>query len=103
MKLYWHPISGYALQAHMLLSKLDLEFKLITIDLKAGEQQTPDFLALNPFGQIPVLVDGTSSFLIQTRSWYILLPLMTKNKDGFLTRPYCGHTSNNFFPSPPIG
>ena len=50
----------------MLLSMLDLEFKLITIDLKAGEQQTPDFLALNPFGQVPVLVDGASSFLIQT-------------------------------------
>ncbi|CCN38606.1 Glutathione transferase [Vibrio nigripulchritudo SO65] len=58
LKLYWHPISGHAHRAHMLLSMLDLEFKLITIDLKAGEQQTPDFLALNPFGQIPVLVDG---------------------------------------------
>ncbi|CCO50174.1 Glutathione transferase [Vibrio nigripulchritudo SOn1] len=58
LKLYWHPISGHAHRAHMLLSMLDLEFKLILIDLIAGEQKTPDFLALNPFGQIPVLVDG---------------------------------------------
>ncbi|BCL73959.1 glutathione S-transferase (plasmid) [Vibrio nigripulchritudo] len=58
LKLYWHPISGHAHRAHMLLSMLDLEFKLIPIDLIAGEQKTPDFLALNPFGQIPVLVDG---------------------------------------------
>jgi glutathione S-transferase len=42
----------------MLLSILELDFELITVDLPAGEHQRPEFLALNPFGQIPVLVDG---------------------------------------------
>jgi len=42
----------------MLLSMLELNFELITVDLPAGEHQQPEFLALNPFGQIPVLVDG---------------------------------------------
>lgn len=58
LKLYWHPISGHAHRAHMLLSMLELNFELITVDLPAGEHQQPEFLALNPFGQIPVLVDG---------------------------------------------
>ncbi|CCN85874.1 Glutathione transferase [Vibrio nigripulchritudo SFn27] len=79
LKLYWHPISGHAHRAHMLLSMLDLEFKLITIDLKAGEQQTPDFLALNPFGQIPVLVDGD---IIISDSNAILVYLATAYDKG---------------------
>ncbi|MDV6254437.1 glutathione S-transferase [Vibrio sp. EA2] len=58
IKLYWHPMSGHAHRAHMLLSILELDFELITVDLPAGEHQRPEFLALNPFGQIPVLVDG---------------------------------------------
>ncbi|ANQ27888.1 glutathione S-transferase [Vibrio natriegens] len=58
MKLYWHPMSGHAHRAHMLLSILELDFELITVDLPTGEHQRPEFLALNPFGQIPVLVDG---------------------------------------------
>ncbi|MGY2576009.1 glutathione S-transferase family protein [Vibrio sp. C8] len=58
LKLYWHPISGHAHRAHMLLNMLELNFELITVDLPAGEHQQPEFLALNPFGQIPVLVDG---------------------------------------------
>lgn len=58
IKLYWHPMSGHAHRAHMLLSILELDFELITVDLPAGEHQRPEFLALNPFGQIPILVDG---------------------------------------------
>jgi len=58
IKLYWHPISGHAHRVHMLLSILELDFELITVDLPAGEHQRSEFLALNPFGQIPVLVDG---------------------------------------------
>ncbi|HDY7974311.1 TPA: glutathione S-transferase [Vibrio vulnificus] len=58
IKLYWHPMSGHAHRAHMLLSILELDFELITVDLPTGEHQRPEFLALNPFGQIPVLVDG---------------------------------------------
>ncbi|MHA2937259.1 glutathione S-transferase family protein [Vibrio sp. RC27] len=58
IKLYWHPMSGHAHRAHMLLSMLELDFELIEVDLLAGEQQQPEFLALNPFGQVPVLVDG---------------------------------------------
>ncbi|CAM3042947.1 glutathione S-transferase family protein [Vibrio neptunius] len=56
--LYWHPLSGHAHRAHLLLGLLDLDFKLVKVDLPAGEHRQPEFLALNPFGQVPVLVDG---------------------------------------------
>ncbi|ERB64179.1 hypothetical protein N779_16675 [Vibrio coralliilyticus OCN008] len=58
LTLYWHPLSGHAHRAHLLLSFLDVEFTLVPVDLPAGEHRQPTFLALNPFGQIPVLVDG---------------------------------------------
>ncbi|KGY13245.1 glutathione S-transferase [Vibrio tubiashii] len=58
IKLYWHPLSGHAHRAQMLIHILGLEHELIVVDLIAGEQRQPEFLALNPFGQVPVLVDG---------------------------------------------
>lgn len=58
MTLYWHPFSGHAHRARLLLTILELEFELVTVDLPAGEHQQPAFLTLNPFGQVPVLVDG---------------------------------------------
>src|SRR3546814_12708313 len=31
---------------------------MINVDLAAGEQERPDFLAKNPFGKVPVIEDG---------------------------------------------
>jgi glutathione S-transferase len=57
VKLYYHPLSGHAHRAHLFLSLADIEHELITVDLAAGEHKRPDFLALNAFGEIPVLDD----------------------------------------------
>ena len=58
MKLYMHPLSGHAHRARLFLSLLGLEHALVEVDLLAGAHKQPDFLALNCFGQVPVLVDG---------------------------------------------
>ncbi|WP_407520746.1 glutathione S-transferase family protein [Methylobacterium oryzisoli] len=58
MKLYHHPLSGHAHRARLILALLGVPHELIEVDLKAGAHRTPDFLALNPFGQVPVLDDG---------------------------------------------
>jgi len=43
----------------MLLEELDAEYQLKVLNLKAGEQQQPDYLAINPMGKVPALVhDG---------------------------------------------
>jgi GST-like protein len=39
------------------LEELGLDYRLITLNLAAGEQKRPAFLALNPNGRIPVIVD----------------------------------------------
>lgn len=57
MKLYGTPPTR-ALRAMWLLNELDLAHEIIPVDLGAGEQLTPEFLALNPAAKLPVLVDG---------------------------------------------
>lgn len=56
--LYDMPISGNCYKIRLLLSFLQLPYQRISIDLKARQQKTPEFLAINTFGQVPVLVDG---------------------------------------------
>jgi glutathione S-transferase len=59
MKLYSFPLSGHAHRVRLLLSLLGLEFETIDVDLARGAHKQPEFLAINPFGQVPVLVhDG---------------------------------------------
>ena len=37
---------------------LDLPFELVNVDLAAGAHRQPAFMAMNPFGQVPVIQDG---------------------------------------------
>src|SRR3546814_11230606 len=41
-----------------MLAELGLAFDLIKVDVYGGEQYSPAFLALNPIGKYPVLIDG---------------------------------------------
>jgi glutathione S-transferase len=56
--LYDFPLSGHCHRVRLMLSLLGLPYRSILVDLPAREQKGPAFLALNPFGQIPVLRDG---------------------------------------------
>lgn len=58
MKLYHHPLSGHAHRARLFLSLIGEPVELIEVDLANRAHKRPDFLELNPFGQVPVLVDG---------------------------------------------
>jgi glutathione S-transferase len=58
INLYNFELSGNCYKVRLFLSLLNLDYEPIAIDLKDSEQRLPDFLALNPLGQIPVLVDG---------------------------------------------
>ena len=58
IKLYGAPLSGNAYKVRLLLSLLGLEFEETDVNLQTGENRTESFLALNPRGQIPTLIDG---------------------------------------------
>ncbi|MDZ8091541.1 glutathione S-transferase [Nostoc sp. DedQUE05] len=58
IKLYGHELSGNSYKVKLLLSLLGIEHEWIKVDLLQGEHKASEFQSLNPFGQVPVLVDG---------------------------------------------
>ncbi|MDF1791022.1 MAG: glutathione S-transferase family protein [Thalassobaculaceae bacterium] len=79
--LYTHPLSGHGHRITLALSLLGLAFESVTVDLRAGAHKQPDFLALNPFGQVPVLDDDGT---VIADSNAILAYLAAKYDDGTL-------------------
>jgi len=58
IKLYGHEISGNVYKVRLLLALLNLDYEYIRVDLLKGEHKSPEYLKLNSFGQVPLLVDG---------------------------------------------
>jgi GST-like protein len=59
---YFTPQSN-ATRVHWSLEELGIPYEQVKLDLRAGDQKKPDFLALNPNGKVPTLViDGTPVF-----------------------------------------
>ena len=75
MKLYHFALSGHAHRARLFLSLLGIPHELVDVDLKSAAQKRPEYLALNPFGQVPVLDDDD---VIISDSNAILVYLATK-------------------------
>lgn len=59
MKLYFNPRSR-AVIAKWMLDECGAQYELVPIDLQKREHKTPEFLAINPAGKLPALVDGQS-------------------------------------------
>jgi len=57
MKLYGFPPTR-SIRVLWTLRELCVEFEFVNVNLMAGENRHPEFLALNPAGKVPVLVDG---------------------------------------------
>ena len=58
IKLHGFHLSGHSHRVELFLSLLKLPFVLVAVDLPAGEHKQPAFLAMNAFGQVPVIQDG---------------------------------------------
>ena len=81
MKLYEFAPTR-SIRARWTLQELGIDFEAVTVNLLAGEQRRPEFLAVNPAGKVPVLVDGD---LVLTESVAIVVYLADKYPaKGFL-------------------
>ncbi|WP_144142335.1 glutathione S-transferase family protein [Paraburkholderia sp. BCC1884] len=80
MKLYCHPRSGHSHRARLFLSLLGEPHEIVEVDLKNGKQKSPEFLKLNPFGQVPVLVDG-DTVIADSNSILVYLAKKLKKTD----------------------
>ena len=57
LKFYYHPLSPLARRVWIALLEKDISFTPIIVNLKAGEQFESDFLKINPFHHVPVIID----------------------------------------------
>jgi glutathione S-transferase len=74
MKLYEFSFTR-SIRARWTLQELGVDFEAIAVNLGAGEHRRPEFLAVNPAGKLPALVDDD---LVLTESAAIVLYLAEK-------------------------
>ncbi|MGC4095406.1 MAG: glutathione S-transferase family protein [Polyangiaceae bacterium] len=58
MKLHVNPLSSNSRRALAVANYLGLKPEIRVVDFGKGEHRSPEFLALNPNGAVPVLEDG---------------------------------------------
>jgi glutathione S-transferase len=58
LKLHGFPMSPNTRRALFALEEHGAPYELVPVDLMSGEQKSPAYLALNPTGRVPTLVDG---------------------------------------------
>jgi glutathione S-transferase len=58
IKLHGFPMSPNTRRALLMLEECGEPYTLVPVDLMAGEHKAPPYLALNPTGRVPTMVDG---------------------------------------------
>jgi len=89
MKLYMNALSPNVRRVRLTAAVLGLPLEEKTIDLGRGEQRSPEYLALNPNGAVPTLVDGD---IVLTESRAIMQYLASKKPEaGLVPRDEAAH------------
>jgi glutathione S-transferase len=72
-KLYTMQRSGNSYKVRLALALLGAPYEAIEIDILRGESRTPDFLAKNPNGQVPLLELAQGRYLAESNAilWYV--------------------------------
>jgi glutathione S-transferase len=105
LKLYDYPDCPFCQKVRVVLAEKDLEYDKVLVDLRKQEQKAPEFLRLNPYGKVPVLVDEDEVVYDSTiineylEEEYPLPRLMPEDSQGRarvrLLEDYC---DNSFIP-----
>ena len=66
--LYSMQRSGNSYKARLTLAQLGIPYRLVEIDILQGESRTPEFLAMNPSGQVPLLEIPPSRFISESNA-----------------------------------
>lgn len=63
IELYEFALSGNCHKVRLMLGLLGLSYNSIAVNSSLREHKSPEFLNMNPFGQVPVLKDGDTVIL----------------------------------------
>jgi glutathione S-transferase len=58
IRLHTTLLSGHGHRVKLFLTMLDVPFTVTELNMAAGDNRKPAHLALNPFGEVPVIEDG---------------------------------------------
>jgi len=82
--LYSMRRSGNCYKVRLALAQLDIPHDLIEIDILRGETRTPEFLAMNPSGHVPLLQVARDRYIAESNAilWYVAggTPLMPEDR-----------------------
>ncbi|MEM9619852.1 MAG: glutathione S-transferase family protein [Pseudomonadota bacterium] len=73
LKLYGDPISGNCLKAKWTADYLGLDYEWAPLDIMNGETRTKEFLAVNPFGQVPTVLLPDGRIITQSNAIIVYL------------------------------
>jgi glutathione S-transferase len=71
--LYSMQRSGNSYKVRLALARLATPFRLVEVDILQGDSHTPEFLAINPNGQVPLLEVMPGRYLAESNAilWYV--------------------------------
>jgi glutathione S-transferase len=71
--LYSMRRSGNCYKVRLALAQLDIAHELVEIDILKGETRTPEFLAMNPSGHVPLLEIAPDRHVAESNAilWYV--------------------------------
>jgi len=105
LKLYDYPDCPFCQKTRVVLAEKDLEYEKVFVDLRKQEQKTAEFLHMNPYGKVPVLVDEDEVIYDSTiineylEDEYPLPRLMPEDSQGrALVRLLEDYCDNSFIP-----
>jgi glutathione S-transferase len=75
---FYHSPNTRSTGAYILLEELGAQFQLHVLNMKAGEQRNPDYLAINPMGKVPALKHGDAVITEQVAVFIYLADLFTE-------------------------
>ncbi|GIW42064.1 MAG: glutathione S-transferase [Candidatus Binatia bacterium] len=57
LEIYHHPLSTFARRVRIALLEKGIEAELVEVDMAKRAHRSPEYLALNPYGRVPTLVE----------------------------------------------
>ena len=71
--LYSMRQSGNSYKVRLALAQLQIPYRLVEVDILRGESRTPEFLAKNPSGQVPLLEVAPGRYIAESNAilWYV--------------------------------
>ncbi len=85
LRIYGDRISGNCLKVLYTAERLSIPYEWIDMDILKGDTRTPEFLAMNPAGQLPLVELGDGRLLAQSNA---IISCLAEGTDLLPQDPY---------------